>query len=776
MTIDQISNGNWTRKHDKPGTAIKAPKILFPKSLSLKDLIEICSTRKPSEFLKAAGSHWALSEAAISDNIFIETHDPNNKFTVMGRTLYDVVPGCLNKQILDVLGNEHPKPFDKTNISEDEGTYLVHFETGKRIYQLYSELDLGDDDNKKSLAWFIKEKYNNSDYLGPWTFQTLGGAGGQTVFGALTTGTHGGDFKYPPIADSVLALHLVADGGNHYWIEPKETEVQLTDDNKLKALYGGVGNFGIIRDDNVFNSVLISAGRFGIVYSIVMRAVRQYSLHEERRLSTWQNIKNDVLNSRSTLYDKRFLQIVICATPHKGFHQNACGITKRWNVGLAGKPFHPNGRDERRGDVLKEFDTRIQGPRFKRAGNSFPYRPDPDKENDTLPPSFLEIACSNASFIEGIVDAIIVEFERFIREHKVIAGGIIAAVTLNMIGVSTLLALIPALIIVVKLLKAFHKYDRLGQAMNDLRDKVLNGGGGNPAERLARVFAWQTIAFGIFKFIQDDINFEAISYAVMDGHNYRDKSCNVNVDSIEVFFDATHPMLIAFVDALLVFEARQEFLEGKAFVGYIALRFTSKTRALIGMEKYPLTCAVEVSGLKDVTGTKELIDYAISLSRNRNFRGILHWGQRNESTITDIQDRFGDDPIGQSGSLRIWRNTLSRITGNGRLNGFSSKFTRRVGLEIVTPVIQLLKIDPTNPSLNQSVIIIWNCNDNPPSTEVKLNIQSPTMKNTDYSHLSLIGQQPFTASELGEYIITLTAIIQLNEVRKTSNQVVVIVK
>jgi hypothetical protein len=39
------------------------------------------------------------------------------------------------------------------------------------------------------------------------------------VVGALSTGTHGGDFDRPPLADAVVALHLVADGGKHYWIE-----------------------------------------------------------------------------------------------------------------------------------------------------------------------------------------------------------------------------------------------------------------------------------------------------------------------------------------------------------------------------------------------------------------------------------------------------------------------------------------------------------------------------------------------------------------------------
>ncbi|MBA3493902.1 MAG: hypothetical protein H0T87_07275 [Gammaproteobacteria bacterium] len=68
----------------------------------------------------------------------------------------------------------------------------------------------------------------------------------------------------------------------------------MTDDVKLRNLYdkvAGVGNFEIIRDDAVFDAVLVSVGRFGIIYSVVLRAVPQYMLHEQRRLSTWQDVK-----------------------------------------------------------------------------------------------------------------------------------------------------------------------------------------------------------------------------------------------------------------------------------------------------------------------------------------------------------------------------------------------------------------------------------------------------------------------------------------------------
>lgn len=156
MSIDKAVNAPWSRKHDMPGTALNAAKILYP--TSLEDLIKICTNRPAGTHLKAAGSHWALSPAAISDDVFIETHDPNNVFTAMGRTLYEVVPGCLNKTFVDIMARQHPPAFGGDSpAAAAETFYLVHIETGKRIYQLYAELDQGDDSNRSSLAWHIED-------------------------------------------------------------------------------------------------------------------------------------------------------------------------------------------------------------------------------------------------------------------------------------------------------------------------------------------------------------------------------------------------------------------------------------------------------------------------------------------------------------------------------------------------------------------------------------------------------------------------------------------
>jgi hypothetical protein len=170
----------------------------------------------------------------------------------------------------------------------------------------------------------------------------------------------------------------------------------------------------------------------------------------------------------------------------------------------------------------------------------------------------------------------------------------------------------------------------------------------------------------------------------MDTHDYTDASCFVNVRSTEVFFSADTSNLIAFVDRLLKFESDQEFgfPQGKSVAGYVSMRFSEGTAATIGPEQFNRTCAVECSGLADEAGSTEFVDYAVGLALDPNINGILHWGQQNDSTKADIEFRFGDAPGSPAGPLHEWRAVLSSLTDNGRLDAFSSAFTRRTGLEV----------------------------------------------------------------------------------------------
>jgi hypothetical protein len=300
-------------------------------------------------------------------------------------------------------------------------------------------------------------------------------------------------------------------------------------------------------------------------------------------------------------------------------------------------------------------------------------------EDDTDP---IAMACANASFLAGIIEAAIKEFEEFVESNGAVVGAGIAGVVA--VGAGGLLLLIPALLVVLlilkELLEAFDADDRFGEHMERIKNELLDPNEPDPARRAAGLFAWQLIVYLGFQSQQSDRDYEAISYAVTDQKDYRNISCEVNVDSVEVFFDAVDDRLIAFVDSLIAYEIMQEF-QGKACVGYASLRFMGQTRALLGMQRYPVTCSVEVACLKDVSGGQDLVNYAVRQALNPNIGGILHWGQHNDADAGDTQRIFGDSSSPTNGDLGKWRDALLRLTDGGSRDRFSSAFTQQTGLE-----------------------------------------------------------------------------------------------
>ena len=131
------------------------------------------------------------------------------------------------------------------------------------------------------------------------------------------------------------------------------------------------------------------------------------------------------------------------------------------------------------------------------------------------------------------------------------------------------------------------------------------------------------------------------------------------------------------------------------------MRFCGQTNALIGQEAFPRTVAVECSGLADEMGSIQFVDFAVTLAQDPNIKGLLHWGQQNNSTQKQIEFRFGDAPGSPTGGLHLWREMLALLTNNGRLDGFSSAFTRQAGLEVVQLAVGAPRCSPPsggNPS------------------------------------------------------------------------------
>jgi D-arabinono-1,4-lactone oxidase/Protein of unknown function (DUF3892) len=110
-----------------------------------------------------------------------------------------------------------------------------------------------------------------------WSMPVLGGANKQSLAGAISTSTHGGDWQQPPLPDLVRSIHLVTDGGREIWIE--RASDPITQDGRLRPVLP-CGDTEIVRDDEIFNSALVSVGRFGVIYSFILEVTKAFNVAE----------------------------------------------------------------------------------------------------------------------------------------------------------------------------------------------------------------------------------------------------------------------------------------------------------------------------------------------------------------------------------------------------------------------------------------------------------------------------------------------------------------
>ena len=95
------------------------------------------------------------------------------------------------------------------------------------------------------------------------------------------------------------------DGGDHYWIEGSNRDkTPFTDEKKLHALFDNFGptKFHVIYNDEMLNAARIQVGRFGSVYSAVVRVVPQYGLQTELKNTTWEAVKDLIADPNSSLF------------------------------------------------------------------------------------------------------------------------------------------------------------------------------------------------------------------------------------------------------------------------------------------------------------------------------------------------------------------------------------------------------------------------------------------------------------------------------------------
>ncbi|MCG9972576.1 FAD-binding protein [Christiangramia crocea] len=107
------------------------------------------------------------------------------------------------------------------------------------------------------------------------SIKASGASNGQTLAGATATGTHGAAFKFGAVHDAIVGIHLVNGSDKHVWIERESYPVASK--NFLKWL-----DADVIRDDDVFNSVVVGFGSFGFIHGLMIETSPIFLLEEHR--------------------------------------------------------------------------------------------------------------------------------------------------------------------------------------------------------------------------------------------------------------------------------------------------------------------------------------------------------------------------------------------------------------------------------------------------------------------------------------------------------------
>ena len=116
----------------------------------------------------------------------------------------------------------------------------------------------------------------------------LGAYTGQTLVGAICTGTHGSGFSFGPLHTFVRSVQLVGAAGGR----SKEYRIEPGQGITNRALYMADNpSVELIQNDEAFRAVLVGLGAFGIVTSVIVATVSAFSLREEHIHMDWAKAK-----------------------------------------------------------------------------------------------------------------------------------------------------------------------------------------------------------------------------------------------------------------------------------------------------------------------------------------------------------------------------------------------------------------------------------------------------------------------------------------------------
>jgi hypothetical protein len=220
---------------------------------------------------KAIGSNMSFSPVARSDACLIETHALDKHLSLpRGAGSVPWAPGRFRDGVVvdRLVTMIAPSVLDKQ-------PRLVYVESGIKIRDLLADLAAIP---TPGLA-----------------LPAMGAGGAQSLAGALATGTHGAEMDRQPLMDSIRAVHLVAAGGQEWWIERSNG---LTEHARLvNSVPDWCADTRVVYDDRLFYSALVSVGRLGVIYALILEVEEAYWLDERRTREPYAPVRERLVAS-----------------------------------------------------------------------------------------------------------------------------------------------------------------------------------------------------------------------------------------------------------------------------------------------------------------------------------------------------------------------------------------------------------------------------------------------------------------------------------------------
>jgi FAD/FMN-containing dehydrogenase len=225
----------------------------------------IVDSKKANTTLRAYGGAWSLSRVAVSQGGMINTKPLNYIFPLSRKSV-------------------------STKYSGDY-TKLFFVQCGASVQEVNRYLQ------KKNLS-----------------LKNTGASNGQTIVGAISTGTHGAGINVGSMQEYVVAMHIIVGPNKHILLERKTYPVVTP------GLANKLGS-ELISDDDLFYSALISFGSFGIIHALILETEPIYLLELRRkRLPVNNNLKHAIntldFSNISLPYDKRPYHFEAVINPH----------------------------------------------------------------------------------------------------------------------------------------------------------------------------------------------------------------------------------------------------------------------------------------------------------------------------------------------------------------------------------------------------------------------------------------------------------------------------